>query len=179
VPDPHRNLAPLTPFGGVEIVRAATGLDFAQVALVLGEQRAWLEATIDLDVGSLQPSARREYASPAEYYAPPAELLLARLDRRAAGIVGMHPTGDGRVELKRLYVRRSARAAGLGRRLVEEVVARARATGYSAVFLETAPRRMAAAWRLYRSLGFVETRAEGLDGVDDVVGMELPLRDAA
>lgn len=57
-------------------------------------------------------------------------------------------------EMKRLWVRPSARGLGLGRRLSQAVVDRARAAGRKAVYLDTAPASMAAAHRIYIELGF-------------------------
>lgn len=57
-------------------------------------------------------------------------------------------------ELKRLWVRLSARGLNLGRSLTQAVLDRAIAAGRKAVFLDTAPASMAAAVRIYISLGF-------------------------
>ncbi|MGC1463742.1 MAG: GNAT family N-acetyltransferase [Terracidiphilus sp.] len=57
-------------------------------------------------------------------------------------------------ELKRLWVRPSARGLSLGRTLTLAVLERARAAGYKAIYLDTAPASMAAAHRIYLALGF-------------------------
>jgi GNAT superfamily N-acetyltransferase len=150
------------------VVRVASGLEFAQAALVLGERRGWL-ASLGPEPGD--PPGRGRHAPLSEYRGTGAALLLARVGRMPSGVVAMHPTGDGQVELKRLYVTRGARGLGLGRRLVEEALAWARERRFNAVVLHTAPRRMAHADELYRSLGFVETGATG----GDAIGMELRL----
>src|SRR6478672_110087 len=74
----------------------------------------------------------RELAELPGPYAPPrGALLLAR----GAGCVGLRPLDDATCELKRLYVRPPARGTGLGRRLVEAIVAEARRLGYARVRL--------------------------------------------
>ena len=57
-------------------------------------------------------------------------------------------------ELKRLWVRPSGRGLGLGRALTQAVIDRASAQGCKAVFLDTVPASMDAAYRLYLQMGF-------------------------
>jgi ribosomal protein S18 acetylase RimI-like enzyme len=57
-------------------------------------------------------------------------------------------------ELKRLWVRPSARGLALGRRLTQAVLDRAVAALRTAVYLDTAPQSMASAHRLYLDMGF-------------------------
>jgi ribosomal protein S18 acetylase RimI-like enzyme len=57
-------------------------------------------------------------------------------------------------ELKRLWVRPNGRGLGLGRALTQAVLDRAVAAGCKAVFLDTVPASMDAAYRLYLQMGF-------------------------
>ena len=57
-------------------------------------------------------------------------------------------------ELKRLWVRPDSRGLSLGRTLTLAVLERARASGYKAIYLDTAPACMSAAHRIYLDLGF-------------------------
>lgn len=69
------------------------------------------------------------------------------------GVLGWRPGGDGTVELKKVYLRRTARGLGIGRVAVQRVIDDARERGADAVVLETA-HIMTDAIRLYTRLGF-------------------------
>jgi GNAT superfamily N-acetyltransferase len=165
-----------TPVAAIELRRVATPLEFAQAALVLGEQRAWAEAWLGGSLAELQPSSRSEYSCLAEFYARPhGQLVLARLGGEPVGVIAVRRLADGRGEGKRLYVRPVARGHGIGRRLVAELLRLARELGVPALYVETSPERMAAAYELCVELGFRETRKLGLRELDFMVALELTL----
>ncbi|WP_416896226.1 MAG: GNAT family N-acetyltransferase [Minwuia sp.] len=99
---------------------------------------------------------------PGEYQPPGGALLLAEVSGTAAGVVALRPAPDGYAEMKRLYLGDAARGMGLGARMAEAVVARARDLGYRGVVLDTLP-SMESAQRIYRRMGF-ETYVPPADG---------------
>jgi ribosomal protein S18 acetylase RimI-like enzyme len=94
-------------------------------------------------------------AFPSGYAPPRGALLLAERDGAIVGAVGLRDLGEGRCEMKRLYLRPTARGGGLGRRLAEAVIAEGRRLGYRAMRLDTLP-TMDRALALYRAMGFNE-----------------------
>ncbi|MBI1243377.1 MAG: GNAT family N-acetyltransferase [Alphaproteobacteria bacterium] len=94
---------------------------------------------------------------PGKYADPAGCILLAEADGSPVGVVALRAIDDADVaEMKRLYVRPSARGLGLGRKLAASVVDEARKRGYRRLRLHTLA-RLEAAVELYRSMGFLET----------------------
>ena len=123
------------------MIRSAQAQDVERVRILLREYAAGLG--IDLSFQDFET----ELADPLAFY----EAVLLADD----GCVALRRVDDPTCEMKRLYVRPSARAGGLGRRLVEAIVAEARERGYRLMLLDTLP-SMTAARGLYASLGFRE-----------------------
>ena len=110
-----------------------------------------------------------EIADPLGFY----ELVLLAED----GCVALRRIDERTCEMKRLYVRPTARGSGLGRRLAEAVIATGRERGYERMLLDTLP-TMAAAQRLYESLGFRETAAYRHNPVPGAAFLELELAES-
>jgi ribosomal protein S18 acetylase RimI-like enzyme len=92
-------------------------------------------------------------------YAPPSgRLLLAQDESGFAGCVAFRRIGpqvEKTCEMKRLYVRPAYRGRGVGRLLVDRLLAEARAAGHARMYLDTLE-SMTAAIALYQSFGFKE-----------------------
>ena len=79
---------------------------------------------------------------------------VAELDGEIVGTVAIRPKEGRTCELKRLYVRSSARGHGVGRALYLHAEEFARAAGYERIWLDSS-RRFVQARRLYEKMGFV------------------------
>ncbi len=91
---------------------------------------------------------------PGPYGPPGGVIVLAWEAGVCVGCAAVRPLdGAQTCELKRMYVRPSHRRMGLGRRLAEAALLRARELGYRTVNLDSDP-RLRPALALYRSLGF-------------------------
>jgi len=97
---------------------------------------------------------------PGDYAPSGGVMIFARepAGEELVGCVALRPVpgARGSCEMKRLYVRASARGSGLGRTLALAVMAEARRIGYARICLDTLP-GMRAAQDLYRALGFRQT----------------------
>jgi ribosomal protein S18 acetylase RimI-like enzyme len=129
-------------------VAEASTCDLEAIRSMLLEYAEWVN--VDL---CFQGFSKELAELPGDYAPPRGALYIARSDDRAIGMVALRAREEGRAEMKRLYVRPSARGMGLGQLLIETVVEAARDRGYKTIVLDTLP-VMRAAQRLYEANGF-------------------------
>lgn len=123
----------------------------------LTEARALLDEYLDWVIDATRTAGLDPETLRAHYYAdrvlPEGCGLLARIEGKAVGFVGYDRTDATACEMKRLYVRESARGSGVAHALVSRLIEEARAAGYKRMCLETRA-FMNGAIALYESLGF-------------------------
>ena len=114
-------------------------------------------ATLGVDL-SFQNFEQELEHFPLEYSAPSGAFILAEDAERYVACIGVRQFAAEVGEIKRLYVAPAARGRGLGRVLVERIIAEARQLGYRSLLLDTLP-FMKEAQSLYLSMGFRPTAA--------------------
>jgi putative acetyltransferase len=102
-------------------------------------------------------------ALPHPYVRPRGLMLIAMEAGDAKGVGAYRPLDDDVAEIKRMYVVPSSQGKGVGRLLLDRLIAEARAAGHRRLRLDTDRASMAGAIRLYRSVGFVEIAPYGPD----------------
>lgn len=101
---------------------------------------------------------RSNSADPDEVSPPRGVFLVARLDGEAIGCGGMKTLEPGIGSIKRMWVDRSKRGLGLGRRILAALEAQAAELGFEVLRLET-NRSLGEAQGLYRRCGYREVAA--------------------
>jgi putative acetyltransferase len=111
---------------------------------------------------------------PGPYIAPRGGIWIAEADGAAVGCVALRPLPGGVGEVKRMYVDGAWRGKGVGRALLETLIAHARSLGYHQLRLGTLT-EMTAARALYASLGFVPIERYRADEMVDTEFYEKDL----
>ena len=97
-------------------------------------------------------------ADAADLVAPTGAFVVARSGGEAVGCGALKQTGHGVTNIKRMWVARSERGSGLGRRLLSTLETIAGELGFSSVRLET-NRNLTEAVSMYRKYGYEEVEA--------------------
>jgi GNAT superfamily N-acetyltransferase len=139
----------------VSITRAESPEDLDAVRGLIREFHHW--AMTEVSPGTNPPTFANldaELAALPGIFGPPSGcLLLARLDGDPAGCLAFFGRDTTMMEVKRMYVRPSARGHRIGERLVTSILAEALRLGYRRYVLST-HRSMHHAHAIYRRAGF-------------------------
>jgi ribosomal protein S18 acetylase RimI-like enzyme len=134
-------------------IRPAAAGDIPDIREMLKEYVQW----IGLDLAFQEID--EELAGLPGDYAPPRGALLVGTDKDSlVAMIGLRPIDDRICEMKRLFVRPTARGRGLARQLIDSIVAEARRLQYDEIRLDTLP-MMGDAQKLYVAMGFADIDA--------------------
>lgn len=135
----------------------------------------FLEYQAELGIDLCFQGFEEELASlPGKYGPPSGRLLVIYRDELPVACGALHNLGNRVCEMKRIYVRPSARRLGLARSISEHLMDFGRASGYKTVRLDTL-RRLPGAIQLYEKLGFAEIEPYNYNPEPDIVYMERSL----
>ena len=112
---------------------------------------------------------------PGKYAPPDGRLFLAYIAEELAGCIALRKFEGDVCEMKRLFLRESARGHGLGNLLIEKLIEEARVIGYTKMRLDTFPPKMGKAVSLYESHGFRPVAPYYDNPHEGVLFMELDL----
>jgi putative acetyltransferase len=105
---------------------------------------------------------------PGAYAPPDGRLAIAFVAGIPAGCVALRRFDENRAEPKRLYVRPQFRGLGIGRALLDWVIAEARAAGYAELVGDSMP-VMREALAMYERTGFELSRTGGANAKIDLM----------
>ena len=125
----------------------------------------------------LEEKDREVLGDPVKYIMNPGgEIIFATIGEEIVGCCALVPTAPGEYEVAKMAVAEAYQGKGIGRKILERVIAEARAKKANRLYLETNSKLSAS--RLYESMGFrhipVERRKTSLYLRADVF-MEMTL----
>ena len=154
----------------LEMLQPTSKSEIDEARSIFREYEQWLGMSLCFQ------SFEEELADlPGKYSPPEGRLYLARIDAETVGCIGLRKIGDGVCEMKRLYLRESARGRGVGVALIEKIISDAKEIGYEKMRLDTYPPKMGKAVGLYESHGFYKIPAYYHNPHDGVLFMEKKL----
>jgi N-acetylglutamate synthase-like GNAT family acetyltransferase len=147
----------------IEIVPAQAGEALGHFITLSQEYVTWMMAEIRQHYPELNLDefvSERSYDDlrkkfPGEHVPPDGCLLIALNDGDVCGCAALARLGSAVCEMRTVYVRPDCRGLGVGKKLVEAILAKSYEFGYSTMCLDTL-RFMESAQGLYRSLGFYD-----------------------
>jgi putative acetyltransferase len=111
---------------------------------------------------------------PGKYAPPNGRLALALIEGDPAGCAAFRKVDARRCEAKRLFVRPKFRGCGVGRALLDWVIAEARRAGYEEMVGDTMP-VMTQALDMYERLGFERTGPYAAEPTPGAIFLRLRL----
>jgi putative acetyltransferase len=110
----------------------------------------------------LEEKDRAVLGDPVKYiFSIGGEIVFATIGDETVGCCALVPEGDGTYEVAKMAVTQAHQGRGIGRKILERVVAEGRRIGATRLYLETNS-KLPSATHLYEKLGFRHVPAERL-----------------
>jgi len=145
----------------IQIITADKDSNAAQIRELFLEYLQWVNAKVNEEFGinfNTEAIVDTDMQNLAKFMPPNGRILLCIVEDHLSGIACLKYLEPGIGEIKRMYVRPESRKSGLGRAMINRLVAEAIQIGYERIRLDSA-RFMEAAHQLYRTIGFSEIAA--------------------
>jgi GNAT superfamily N-acetyltransferase len=142
----------------IEVIQAQQDVHASDIRDLFWEYLQWANAQVNKEFGvnfDIQTMLEQDMADLDKFMPASGRLLLCNLDAQWAGVVCLKRLEDDMGEIERMYVRPPFRRCGVGRALLNRLIAEATQIGYERLRLDSA-RFMKEAHALYRSAGFRE-----------------------
>jgi putative acetyltransferase len=157
----------------IAIIEAESPEHIEQARALFREYERWIE--LDLCFQGFEDEVRN---LPGKYAPPEGRLLLAFAGTKPAGCIALRKLSENICEMKRLFVREEFRRLGIGRLLIEKLLAEAAAIGYEKMRLDTFPPKMSKAVELYKTYGFYEIEPYYDNPFGETLYMEAEIKKA-
>ncbi len=110
----------------------------------------------------LEAKDREVLGDPVKYIMNPGgEIIFATIGEEIVGCCALMPTAPGEYEVAKMAVAETLRGRGIGRKILDAVIAEAKRIGAKRLYLETSS-KLPSATHLYESVGFRHLPAERL-----------------
>ncbi|TEU17937.1 MAG: N-acetyltransferase [Anaerolineales bacterium] len=142
----------------LRIYQIETDEDRVHVRELFWEYLQWANARLDEEFGvnfDIESMLDQNMLELDKFLPPYGRLLLGEYEGQVVGLACMRRIREDIGEIKRMYVQPAFRGKGIGRALIEDLIAKAREIGYPRIRLDST-RFMKEAHSLYRSVGFQE-----------------------
>jgi GNAT superfamily N-acetyltransferase len=142
----------------IELVLVQSSDPKLSARALLREYLVWVASVADSHYGlsfDIESMVASDIEDTAKFYPPNGRFYLVMHRGEAVGIGCLKQLSTGFGEIQRMYVQPHVRGAGAGRKLLECLIAEARAMGFHSLRLESL-KALEAAHALYHSAGFVD-----------------------
>lgn len=142
----------------IEVVQAQKDVHASIVRDLFWQYLQWANVQVNKEFGvnfDIQTILEQDMVGLDKFMPSSGRLLLCNLDDQWAGIVCLKRLENDMGEIERMYVRPPFRRCGVGRALLNRLIAEAALIGYERLRLDSA-RFMKEAHALYHSAGFRE-----------------------
>jgi len=166
----------------VQLIQVVSAKHETQVRKLLSEYIQWLKEKAKQEYGisvNLDTTLQSFMKGFDAFYPPRGRMYLSKVEGEMVGIGCLKQLDNNVGEIKRMFVKSEYRGRGIGKMILDTLLADARSIGYTKVRLDS-PKFSIEAHGLYQSMGFrfIEPYqgSEGAEaGADLAVYMELVL----